>query len=894
MGNSSSKDSKAAQKQGNNRQQSERPAPGQPSQAPQPPIDRVVTQIYSGRPERGNRPDLPFLNLVRDRNQSEEAPERPRETKQEREARRLEKERQARVKERERSIREENVDGGYLVTLGTYTGPEDFNKGIVRQLQIERRLAPFWKGLNDHSDSWTEAQLVAAARGLPIPAADEVPPEMERTVSQASSNPGRSDFNVNNLTVPINSRSQSYESGTSARISASHPAFSTSGPASPNDPTSSTAQLFRGRAKTLASLATGSKSHSPDLTPREVKLPKDPYVNGQPLEALLYKDASECPICFLYYPPYLNKTRCCDQPICSECFVQIKRPDPHPPEHEQPDQQRPPEEEAETLVSEVAACPFCVTPEFGVSYESPPFRRGLAYAHSSNPLRNPTSAMSSTSSLGAGGAGRRRAASLSANAPSVITTDRVRPDWARKLADARAHALRRSAAATALHNAAYVLGNQGDGQQRVNLSSFGRRRRTLFGDSPGASGSGTPRGPEGLLMSPYGHLIRANLANREAGEEGNDDLFPARGSSRRTRVDDLEDLMMMEAIRLSLVAEEERSKKEEKEARKDAKKRAKEEKKEAKQQEKLAKKGGSSNMYNAGPNESSSTWASASMARSTSNLGMQFSIPEEQVQGKGKAPAQDFAGFNPLSEPTSTLNTEMQETKDDEPGLSMPASSSAPKLTTEDSQRYLEESRANLQPTATTPIFTPSRPSSHTRQLSNASSLASSMDSPPGSFRADSNISSGNPSGLDTTSSAQESGTGTPAAGTPSLEPMLNFGSLAAMIGNEDKAGQQDEHLEHASTDPAEERLKEPSPTGSPRISSAVSEGNRSRGDSGESSGSSTAPPPIYVEAALGEDEITPAPRGGQHRHDVDSKDIGSFHVLDRGHGREHGREATQ
>jgi hypothetical protein len=59
-----------------------------------------------------------------------------RETKQEREARRLERERIAREKERERSMREEHVDGGYLVTLGTYTGPEDFNKPIVRQLQV--------------------------------------------------------------------------------------------------------------------------------------------------------------------------------------------------------------------------------------------------------------------------------------------------------------------------------------------------------------------------------------------------------------------------------------------------------------------------------------------------------------------------------------------------------------------------------------------------------------------------------------------------------------------------------------------------------------------------------------------------------------------------------------
>ncbi|KAI3401997.1 hypothetical protein diail_3971 [Diaporthe ilicicola] len=63
-----------------------------------------------------------------------------RETKQEREARRLERERIQRVKERERSIREEHVDGGYLVTMGVYVGPEDYSKQVVRQLQVKAPL----------------------------------------------------------------------------------------------------------------------------------------------------------------------------------------------------------------------------------------------------------------------------------------------------------------------------------------------------------------------------------------------------------------------------------------------------------------------------------------------------------------------------------------------------------------------------------------------------------------------------------------------------------------------------------------------------------------------------------------------------------------------------------
>lgn len=59
-----------------------------------------------------------------------------RETRAEREARKLEKERANREKERERSTKEEGVDGGYLVTLGTYTGTEDFSKPVVRQLMV--------------------------------------------------------------------------------------------------------------------------------------------------------------------------------------------------------------------------------------------------------------------------------------------------------------------------------------------------------------------------------------------------------------------------------------------------------------------------------------------------------------------------------------------------------------------------------------------------------------------------------------------------------------------------------------------------------------------------------------------------------------------------------------
>lgn len=93
--------------------------------------------IYNVRSGRGSRQNLSFLHLGSSSRGDQTRTEEPRrETKQEREARKREKERATRENERERSMKEEGVDGGYLVTLGTYVGPEDFNKTVVRQLMV--------------------------------------------------------------------------------------------------------------------------------------------------------------------------------------------------------------------------------------------------------------------------------------------------------------------------------------------------------------------------------------------------------------------------------------------------------------------------------------------------------------------------------------------------------------------------------------------------------------------------------------------------------------------------------------------------------------------------------------------------------------------------------------
>ncbi len=627
--------------------------------------------------------------------------------------------------------------------------------------------------MNDHSDSWTENQLVAAARGRPIPAPDEIPVEEEpKPMLKAELETKSSETNINNLTVPITSRSQSLNSETSSNLSPSQSSFPP-GAMNPPQPPSSGSTLFRGRAKTLAALTTASKASQIDMAPREMNLPKEPYVSGQPLEAYLYKDASECPICFLYYPPYLNKTRCCDQAICSECFVQIKRPDPHPPEHADPTAPRPPQIDAEAvdpeeLIAEPAACPFCVQPEFGVTYDPPQFRRGLTYVNqaSTHPLANRSSAMSSESSLGSvlstGGrmsptnATRRRTTSVSATSPSVITTDRVRPDWHQKLTAARAHTARRSAAATALHTAAYLMGNRGQESDGRALGPFGRRgilRRTSGTDNPGTSSAHLN------MLALMSERYAASGAARD--DEGDPSMTPGpRGSSRRHGMDDLEEIMMMEAIRLSLASEEDRRKREEKDAQKKAKKKDKEEKK----AEKKARKTG---IYPSNANANATGLGGSS---SESWIGGMESSP---YSGKGKG---------------------VQQTESERPNARATSSPTAA-----DPQEHLERARAQILPNDAPPYPTPYSSSpyrpSHLRTLSNASSSTSSVDgSAPGSLKSDTRGQgssfdvSPSASGVNIPAAASAQDTyisATPPGGGAGMEPMFNFRSLAAMVGEE-------------------------------------------------------------------------------------------------------------
>jgi hypothetical protein len=227
-------------------------------------------------------------------------------------------------------------------------------------------------------------------------------------------------------------------------------------------------------------------------------------------------------------------------------------------------------------------------------------------------------------------------------------------------------------------------------------------------------------------------------------EEGSGNLTAPRSSSRRNRIEDLEEMMMMEAIRLSLASEDERLKREEKEARKEAKKREKEKEKEAKKADKVARKTG---LY--------------SNNASTSAL----DAPGEPSLGKVVSSSSSVIGGDPVGEELAA-------------GSKGKGVDRAPSNSGHSSSNNLDPASA----AGPADQSEPSRPS-HLRHVSSASSSFSSL--------------------METTPDER---TGHSAEGSTTSEPMFNFRSLAAVIGDEEKGDESAEHVEDTSNKPQIER----------------------------------------------------------------------------------------
>lgn len=326
----------------------------------------------------------------------------------------------------------EAVDGGYLAPHGVYSAYPDYDTQLVRGLVIARKLAPFYLPIEEYESGWlreeTAAQVWPQLRLHRVrEPGEEVDDADTHRIHQLALLARRRELKLR-LERLVN------EVAAAALREEARFAHDTA-------------------AAREAGLTRGAAAPGP---------PPYPFVMSDDLVAALYGQAVECPICFDYYPPFLNLLRCCAQPICSECFCQIKRLDPHPPHGE--DEVAEPEQ----LILEPALCPFCGVPDFGVTYTPPAWRVGLGASTTPSEFRFEEEAVESDEAASSPTTPPLRRGLLAATAPGVVSIDYIKPDWEAQLALARLRMARRSAAATAIHALSLLLSPQSP-QQRDSI-----------------------------------------------------------------------------------------------------------------------------------------------------------------------------------------------------------------------------------------------------------------------------------------------------------------------------------------------------------------------------------------------------------------------------------------
>ncbi|GAA5971258.1 hypothetical protein JCM8115_005486 [Rhodotorula mucilaginosa] len=387
------------------------------------------------------------------------------------------------------------VDGGWVEPQTLLYSRIDYSRPTVHRLIAERRLAPFYLGLQDYEDDWEVEAIIQALEEAEQQATQNLRDAHAAAIETAN------EAEASQLSAPAGTRKHKDAVG----------AFNA-------------AVLHRER---LAEM----------IRQREKRGGGSLQLTDKAQHARLYIGNSlECPICFLYYPSNMVHTRCCDQPICTECFIQIKRADPTPTH----------------LESEPAACPFCMETNFGCVYEKP---------HAERPAIEPTPSDASGSSIGSGASPtspaqerRPRRKSFAHTEKEVVTTDMVHPDWEAKLEQMKALVARRA-------NRRIVFRQVGDRLIPVGITS-----------SRGGEGSAPTMATTTNLPPNFLSQLAAALdaSNNEGGSRRR-----SRGSRRRSTDEmtslleslglgggsDIEELMVQEAMRISQLEEEERQKK---------------------------------------------------------------------------------------------------------------------------------------------------------------------------------------------------------------------------------------------------------------------------------------------------------------------------------------------
>ena len=173
-------------------------------------------------------------------------------------------------------------DGGSLSPHGIYPGQPDYNPTHVLKYIRERRLAPFYKGLDDYEEEWTDHQLSSMVRE------GKLPPSAE-PLSPAS--------------TALNPRPPSNSSTPSLLLP---PSVDEQGMLRPTSPRLRGMSVVENGMQTSDSMEShghlaGSGKDKRGGRPRAQTTGSSPIVptRGKPLEAVVYRGAIECPVCFL-------------------------------------------------------------------------------------------------------------------------------------------------------------------------------------------------------------------------------------------------------------------------------------------------------------------------------------------------------------------------------------------------------------------------------------------------------------------------------------------------------------------------------------------------------------------------------------------------------------------
>ncbi|KAJ1821434.1 SNF1-interacting protein [Coemansia sp. RSA 2675] len=335
-------------------------------------------------------------------------------------------------------------DGGGLAPTGIYAeDAQDYDVKVVQRLILARQMAPFYTGADEPDPAeplpGTENDLSTAGSAGTTRTSDDGWWSYNLMVAQQAQK-SNAEGGTDSLDAPLSQQMSAASSSAALHDTAtdsvgSHPPspgfsarrhvrkgsgfFQRLKAGGHRSPGGSTAEPPKSLS---ASPTAASVRHERSMSELSQQLP--PVANdAAAAEACrrLLRRYVECPICFLYYPQNTNYTRCCHKPICTECFVQIKR-------------------KIEEGCVAPTHCPYCVEPNLGIVYYPPGIITGAAR---SNYMKHRTQ-LSSNLSHGSPNqlhmprllseSGRARSyTSADSREPAIVMTDDIRPARMREL-----------------------------------------------------------------------------------------------------------------------------------------------------------------------------------------------------------------------------------------------------------------------------------------------------------------------------------------------------------------------------------------------------------------------------------------------------------------------------